>query len=100
MLCHCQIFCKKQAAVNNLRKYNESLIYSTKALAIDPNNADALSSKGMALYNIGNYTGAIEYYNKALAINPENEAALANKAAALEQHQKQFCSRSYFCSET
>ncbi|MGB6527681.1 MAG: tetratricopeptide repeat protein [Candidatus Nitrosopolaris sp.] len=68
----------KAAALNNLGKYSESLIYSTKALAIDPNNADALSSKGIALDHLGNYTGAIEYYDKALAVDPKYLPALNN----------------------
>jgi tetratricopeptide (TPR) repeat protein len=66
--------------VTYVGKYNT---YSTKALAIDPNNADALSSKDMALDNLGNYTGAIEYYDKAPATDPKDEAALNNKGVAL-----------------
>ena len=80
-----KILNNKAAALNNLGKYNESLIYSAKALAIDPNNVDALSSKGIALDHLGNYTGAIEYYDKALAINPKYKAALDNKSL-LEQY--------------
>jgi hypothetical protein len=37
-----KILNNKSAVLNNLEKYSESLIYSAKALAIDPNNGDAL----------------------------------------------------------
>jgi len=80
-----KILNNKAAALNNLGKYNESLLYSAKVLAIDPNNVDALSSKGVALDHLGNFTGAIEYYDKALAINPKYKAALDNKSL-LEQY--------------
>jgi tetratricopeptide (TPR) repeat protein len=43
----------KAAALLNLKNYNESLIYSTKALAIDPNDTFALSNKAVALENLG-----------------------------------------------
>ena len=95
-----KILNNKAAALNNLGQYNESLIYSTKPLAIAPNNVDALTNKGIALEHLGNYTGAIEYYDKALAINPKDKATLNNKAATNEQYQRQFCSRSPYCSET
>ena len=36
---------EKSANLGELEKYNESLIYSTKALAIDPNDESALSNK-------------------------------------------------------
>jgi lipoprotein NlpI len=49
-----------------------------EALAIDPNDVDALNNKGVALNNLGNYTGAIEFYNKTLAIDPKNTFALTN----------------------
>ena len=78
-----KILNNKAAALNNLGKYNESLLYAAKVLAIHPNNVDALSSKGVALDHLGNYTGAIEYYDKALAIDPKYVPALNNKGVVL-----------------
>ena len=36
----------------NFGKYNESIIYSTEALDMDPNNTFALNNKGLALFLI------------------------------------------------
>lgn len=42
------------------------------ALAIDPDNSDALFVKGLTFYNIGNATGAREFLDKVLEIQPDN----------------------------
>ena len=63
----------------------DAIIYYDKALAIDPNDEDVLSSKGAALDNLGKHSEAIIYYNKALAIDPKNTFALTNKAAILDR---------------
>ncbi|MGB6527680.1 MAG: tetratricopeptide repeat protein [Candidatus Nitrosopolaris sp.] len=86
--------------LRGLGNYTGAIEYYDKALAIQSNDTYALTNKGTALEHLGNYTGAIEYYDKALAINPKDKAVLDNKAAANEQYQKQFCSRSPYCSET
>jgi tetratricopeptide (TPR) repeat protein len=62
-----------------------AIVYLDKALAIDPNNEIALSSKGNALDNLGNHTGAIQYYDKALAIDPNDKIALNGKHRALSK---------------
>ncbi|MGC1927807.1 MAG: tetratricopeptide repeat protein [Candidatus Nitrosopolaris sp.] len=57
----------KAVALANLGKYNESLIYSTKALAIDPNDTHALINKAASLVNLGRNNESLIYSTKALA---------------------------------
>jgi tetratricopeptide (TPR) repeat protein len=73
----------KAGALVNLGRNNESLIYSTKALAIDPTNTFALDNKAIALGNLGRNNESLIYSTKALAIDPNNTLALINKAGAL-----------------
>ena len=55
----------------------------SKALEIDPNDADAWNNKGNALYNLGNYNEAIECYNQTLKIDPNYINAWYNKGVVL-----------------
>ena len=77
----------KATALYNQGKYAEAITYYDKALAIDPNDKEALNGKGDALYYPANdtqgYEKAIQYYDKALAINPNYKDALNGKGNAL-----------------
>jgi tetratricopeptide (TPR) repeat protein len=66
----------KGMSLYNLGRFNESIAYFDKALAIDPNNVTTLDNKGLALLSVSikNYTQAITYFDKALAIDPKNIA--------------------------
>jgi tetratricopeptide (TPR) repeat protein len=72
-------------ALYNQSNYIQAIQYFDKALAIEPNNDDALYDKGAALNQLGNYTQAIPYLDKALAIEPNYTGALEDKGAALNQ---------------
>jgi tetratricopeptide (TPR) repeat protein len=74
---------ERGAALFNLGKYNESIAYFDKALAINPEDFHALYSKGAALLALGKYNESIAYFDKALAINPKDFYALYSKGAAL-----------------
>jgi tetratricopeptide (TPR) repeat protein len=63
----------------SLGKYNESIVYFDKVLAIDPKNVLALNEKGNAFGGLGNYIQAIANYGKALAVDPKNATVLDNK---------------------
>jgi tetratricopeptide (TPR) repeat protein len=78
----------KAASLDGLRNYTGAILYSDKALAVDPLDVDAFNSKGIALYGSGNYAGAITYYDKVMAIQPNNYMALNNKGLALAQEEK------------
>ncbi|MDF0680650.1 MAG: tetratricopeptide repeat protein [Candidatus Nitrosocosmicus sp.] len=66
----------KGVELNKVGKYNESIVYFDKALAIDPKNALALNEKGNAYGGLGNYMQAIASYDKALALDPKNATVL------------------------
>ncbi|MGH9912627.1 MAG: tetratricopeptide repeat protein, partial [Nitrososphaeraceae archaeon] len=72
----------KGIALNSLGKYNESIVYFDKGLAIDPKNVLALNEKGNAFGGLGNYKQAIANYDKALAVDPKNATVLDNKGVA------------------
>jgi tetratricopeptide (TPR) repeat protein len=42
----------KGTSLYNLGRFNESIVYFDKALAIDPNNVAALDNKGLALLSV------------------------------------------------
>src|SRR5215469_995721 len=69
----------KGAALFNLGKYNESIAYFDKALAINPNDIISLINKGAALNKLGKYNESIAYFDTVLAKHPANHHALAGK---------------------
>jgi tetratricopeptide (TPR) repeat protein len=64
--------------------YDEAIFWFDEALAIEPNNLDALNGKGLSLYELGKYQEAIIYYDKALAIEPNDIYALINKGVTMK----------------
>jgi tetratricopeptide (TPR) repeat protein len=78
----------KGVALLNTGKYNESIPYFDKALAIDPKNFYALYDKGEALLNTGKYNESIAYFDKALTVVPTNTLALNGKKLDLEALQR------------
>jgi tetratricopeptide (TPR) repeat protein len=58
-----------------IKKYDEALECSNKALELDPNNSDNMNNKAWALNGLKKYDEALECSNKALEINPKNEWA-------------------------
>ena len=64
-------------------RFDESLFYLDKILAIEPNNIKALTSKAAALSNLGEYANALELYNKALSIDKDNAEIERSKARLL-----------------
>lgn len=51
--------------------YSGALGYYDKALAIIPNDTQALQMKAFTLSDLGNYTGALYYYNKIHGVGDE-----------------------------
>ena len=75
----------RQQALSNSGDHNGAIRSYDKALAIDANDVDALTSKGADLIRLGKYAEAIKYYDRALAIdpNPKDVGVLGNKGIAL-----------------
>jgi tetratricopeptide (TPR) repeat protein len=59
-------------------EYKKANIFFEKVLEIEPNNIEALNSKGISLYRLGEYEGANSCFNKVLKIDPKNIVALNN----------------------
>ena len=55
-----------------------------QALAIEPNNVEALGNKGAALISLGRSEKLFRYLIKYLDIDPINVSALGNKGVALK----------------
>jgi tetratricopeptide (TPR) repeat protein len=55
-----------------LKKYNEALECSNKALELDPNSSDNQNNKAWALNALKNYDEALECSNKALELDPNS----------------------------
>ena len=61
-----------------METYKLAIIYYDKALAIDPENTDAIKGKGNVLSHIGNQTESIAHYNKTLS-QSSNNTNIVNK---------------------
>jgi hypothetical protein len=66
-----------------INEVNESIAYFDRALAINPNDANALTQKGLAVGRLGEYNESIAYFDRALAINPKFVGAIKEKAASV-----------------
>ena len=69
--------------MGNLGRHEDALEAFDRALEINPEDASALSRKGLALVYLGRYEDALEALNKALEINPQDENTLQNKGIVL-----------------
>ena len=76
------------AILQELGQLDLSVDAYNKALAIEPNYADAHYNIGMALQRQGKLKEAIKAYNKALAIKPDNAEAYNNMGIALHEQGK------------
>lgn len=59
-----------------------------RALALNPNDIGALTSRGLALFALQRPAEAIESYDRALRIKPELAGALTNRSNALRRLQR------------
>lgn len=64
-------------------EYSDSITSSEYAIAIDPNDPDAVSSKASGLFRLGNYEEALKYYKKYSELEPEDEFGLLHQGVCL-----------------
>ncbi|MDT4967114.1 MAG: hypothetical protein QOJ64_1851 [Acidobacteriota bacterium] len=55
-----------------LSAYDKATLYLNRALALKPNDPDALTGLGHTRYDTGDYVGAAKYYEKVLAQRPDD----------------------------
>ena len=63
--------------------YNESVTSSEYAIAIDPNDADAVISKANGLYRLDNFEAALEYFERYNDLRPDDEYGYLQQASCL-----------------
>ena len=54
----------------------------SKAIEINPQNADAHYNRGSAMNNLGNYQGAIADFTKAIELDPQDASIYQNRGVA------------------
>jgi tetratricopeptide (TPR) repeat protein len=55
-----------------LSSFDKATLYLNRALAIKPNDPDALTGMAHTKYDTGDFAGAATYYEKVLAIRPDD----------------------------
>jgi tetratricopeptide (TPR) repeat protein len=63
--------------------YSGAVTAASKAVELDPKNADLYYCLGSSYFSLKRYEEATEEFSKALAINPKMEAALSLRAATI-----------------
>jgi tetratricopeptide (TPR) repeat protein len=66
------------ASFYQARDFNKAVVYLNRALAIRPDERDALTGMGQTKYQLGDYPGAATYFEKVLAREPANADARAS----------------------
>ena len=75
----------KGAALSNLGRDKEALVYFDQALKLLPNFDAAWLNKGVALAKSGKFDEALECYSKAIESNPNSPHAWYNRGYAYQQ---------------
>jgi hypothetical protein len=70
---------------NNPRKAVESI---SKAIAIDPDNPDLFSNRGLALHELMEFEAALTSFDKAIALKPDFAQAYYNRGITLQKQKK------------
>jgi tetratricopeptide (TPR) repeat protein len=62
-----------------LKQYNHAVPDFTKAIELDPNDADAYNNRGSAYQDLGEYDQAIQDYSKSIELDPNSAVAYNNR---------------------
>ncbi len=65
------------------KEYAESITSAEFAIAIDPNDSEAINNKASGLFRMGNFNEALKYYEKYSELSPDNEYALFQQGICL-----------------
>jgi tetratricopeptide (TPR) repeat protein len=66
-----------------LGRFSDAVEYYDKAIAINPNNADAWLNRGYSLARLDRHAEAIAAFDRAIAINPNDANAWVNRGNSL-----------------
>ena len=55
------------------KQYDTAIEYYTKAIRVNPDNADTYAKRGNAEYLLGKYKEAVTDYSKAIELDPKRE---------------------------
>ena len=64
-------------------EYSDAITSSEYAIAIDPTDPDAVSSKASGLFRLGNYEEALKYFQKYSELVPDDEFGLLHQGVCL-----------------
>ena len=64
-------------------EYSNAITSSEYAIAIDPNDPDAVSSKASGLFRLGNYEEALKYFKRYSELVPDDEFGLLHQGVCL-----------------
>lgn len=62
----------------NAMQSDSAMYYYTKAISLNPQDADSYNNIGVIYQNKGEFNKALEYYNAALRVNPQHPNAARN----------------------
>ncbi|MBV5289644.1 MAG: tetratricopeptide repeat protein [Pelodictyon phaeoclathratiforme] len=71
--------------LQELSRYEESLLYYDRALALEPDYVAAYFNRGLALKKLKRYDEAVLSYDKAIALEPDYAEAHSNRGNALTE---------------
>jgi predicted O-linked N-acetylglucosamine transferase (SPINDLY family) len=80
-----QAFFHLGLGLRNLARTEEAIASYEKALAIQPDYAEAYNNRGAVLQEVCRYEEALVSYDRALAIEPSYSGALNNRGVALHE---------------
>jgi tetratricopeptide (TPR) repeat protein len=75
----------KGASLRNLVRYEEALTCHDRAIALNPQLAEAWCNKGAALGGLGRHKEALTCHDRAIALNPQLAEAWSAKGDTLER---------------
>jgi tetratricopeptide (TPR) repeat protein len=70
--------CNRAKSLSTLRRYDEALATTERALALDPRCADAMFMRGMTLVKLRARSGGDCRFENALAVDPQHPHAAAS----------------------
>lgn len=78
---------KAAATFYQLESFDKAELYLTRALALKPNDPDALTGMGHTKYDRGDFVGAATYYEKLLAQRPDDADVRADLGSTFARRQ-------------